>query len=133
MKKKLIAVVLCIVFTLSLFSMSVAAADWSYGGINFKNLDHTTFVNSWEDKGSVRVDGYLYNFTFGYNTWATDEDYVKEVYSENDHNKQYYGYIRNSIKDTAVTNTVTDTDKTGKADVEHTGDYVAIRVYAMTK
>lgn len=130
MKKKLIAVVLCVVFTLSLFSMSVAAESWVYEGKNFETLNHTTFENSWEDYGRVRINGYLYNFTFGFNKWATDEDFVKAVYSEKDHEKQYYGYIRNSNEETDVTNIVTGTYKTGKADVVHTGNYVAVRVYA---
>lgn len=130
MKKKVISILLSVVLILSLLSFSASAGDWSSKSKTFANLGHTSFSTRWTDRTTVTVGGYKYDFVYGYDVFATPEDYVKNVQAQSDNNTKYYAVIKNGDSITDMTNTATHTTATGKADVRHSGSNVTITVYA---
>lgn len=114
----------------SICSISVFAADYSSNYTTAYQKGHKDFSSSWKDYATLKVAGHYYDFTIGFDTFNTDEDYINDVYSQADNGKTYYGKIKNHSGTTAVTNKVSGKTKTGKADVTHTGKTVIYYVYA---
>lgn len=114
----------------SICSISVFAAEYSKGYTTAHKQGHDTFSASWKDYASLKVGGHYYDFTIGFDTLGTKEDYINDVHSQADNGKTYYGKIKNSEDITDVTTKASGTDKTGKADVKHTGTKVVYYVYA---
>ncbi len=122
---------LLIVLTVAFISpIFVSAGDYSHTSSTAKELGHTTFKSAWKDYGTFKIDGNYYDFTYGYDTVGTDEDYIKKVYAQKDYGTTYYGRVKNSDAVTDVTSVKSGTSKTGKADVVHARTSVRYSVYA---
>lgn len=115
---------------MTLCAVPVFAGEWISASTTASAQSHTSFNNAWKDYGCLRVDGKYYDFTYGYDTWWTNEDYINDVYAQKDNSKTYYGKVRNSQSATDVTNKKSGTAKTGKADIKHTGKSVTYYIYA---
>lgn len=127
--KFLIATIVVSILTLSSVIPSIAA-NYKHNNITAANAGHTTFSKAWKDYAVVKVDGKYYDCTIGYDTWCTKEDYIKNVYAQNNNGKTYYGKVKNSKGITDVTSRASGKSKTGKADVKHTGKKVTYYIYA---
>lgn len=114
----------------SICSISVFAADYSSNYTTAYQKGHEDFSSSWKDYATLKVAGHYYDFTIGFDTLGTKEDYINDVYSQADNGKTYYGRIKNHSGTTDVTNIVSGKTKTGKADVKHTGKRVIYYVHA---
>lgn len=79
--------------------------------------------NSFSDKWSAVWtfecgDTYTGSMTIGFDTWWTDEDFVKFFGTKNGN---HYAGVKNSSNTIEYTNTEVGGSSTGKADVKHTG------------
>lgn len=117
MKKK-ISILLVLVMLLS--AISLVANAYSEDGYAAADSGRT-FSRRWEDYETIKINGFTYEFTFGYDTIFYNEDYVQEV-SANKSGSKYYGKVVNGNGLTQVTNKVTGTTVTGNASVRHQGN-----------
>lgn len=125
-----LAISICLVF--SVCQIVAFAGSWENDSKTSAELGHTSFTKSWEDNGTLKVNGVYYDFTYGFNTFATDEDYIEYVHSQSPTTHLYYGKIKNSNGETAVTNTKTNEEKTNSAQVVHAGNGLTVYVYSRT-
>lgn len=128
--KKIFTTFIVACLLVSICSIPAFAAGYSSNYTTAHKQGHDTFSSSWKDYASLKVDGHYYDFTIGFDTFGTKEDYINDVHSQADNGKTYYGKIKNSADTTDVTTKASGTDKTGKADVKHTGTKVVYYVYA---
>lgn len=127
MFKRIISIIAAILCCTTIMSVSVAAA-YSSQGKTAAQLGHN-FSQKWRDYGSFTINSVSYNFTYGYDTFLINEDYIESVYAQKS-GTQYYGKVKNSNSATQVTNVVKGTTKTGNASVRHTGNAATYYVYA---
>lgn len=120
---------ICMVMACSITAFA-GTGTYTSKSITTSSSGHSGFSKSWKDYGVVKINDNYYDFTYGYNTTGTNEDYIKDVYAQDDYNTTYYGRVKNSKGITDVTSQKTGTKKTGKADVKHTGTTVTYSVYA---
>jgi|GEM_PF-3416980 len=111
-------------------TIPVFADKYKSNSTTAKDEGHSRFKKVWKDYVCLEVDGEYYEFTIGYDTWWVKEDYIKDVFAQEDNDKTYYGKVENSVGDKDTTNRKSDTSKTGKADIKHTGTDVTYYVYA---
>ncbi len=133
MKIKRIISSLCAVAIALTATCATASADgeYSYGYKTASGMGHSTFNKAWKDYGTVTINKKTYEFTFGFDTWCSNEDYIDAVYSQTK-GYTYYGKIVNYTGESDITNKKSDNKKTNKADIQHTGKYVRYYVYSRT-
>lgn len=126
-----LALVLIMCFTLSI----TAFADY-YGNYTTPTKLGKNFSNGKWDK---RTTVYIYHYTTkdllgectvtaGFDTFATDEDYVDDCWSAT--GIEHYASVRNSEGSSDRTGVARGGVNTGKADIKHTGSDVRYYTFA---
>ncbi len=130
LRKKVLTTVLAMSLMLTFCAVPAIAADYKAASTTASAQGHSYFKKAWKDYGCLKVGDKYYDFTYGYDTWITNEDYINDVYVQDKQSSTYYGKIENSDGITDVTNKKSDGKKTNKADVKHTSPTVTYYVYA---
>ena len=115
--------------TMSTFSAS--AATWTNASTTAKEQGKDSFKKKWSktitlDFPELEDVGEL-TMTIGYDTWCTNEDYVKNCWAPT--SWRHYGKVKNSNGSTESTKTTKGGFNSDKADVKHTGSTVTYYGY----
>jgi len=118
MTSKLKKVVATFTSAVMLTVSSVFAFPASATGTLTTNVDlgETSFSKKWSTIWTFDCGVYAGSMTVGYDTFATNEDYVT-LFGTKAGN--HYAGVKNSADDISYTNTAPKNTSTGKADVEH--------------
>lgn len=130
LKRRILSTILTMSVIMIMCAVPTVAASYKHSSTTASNEGHSSFSKAWKDYGSLKVGKNYYDFTYGYDTWASKEDYITAVYAQKNNSKTYYGKIMNSKGTTDVTDKQSGVSKTDKADVKHTGKTVTYYVYA---
>lgn len=125
--KKIIALVVCLC-CITTVGIVASAGEYAHMGRKASTLGHN-FSQKWKDYRTYTIEGISYDFTYGFDTFIINEDYIENVKAQAE-GSQYYGKVKNSNGATQVTNKVTGTDTTDTASVKHTGNTVVYYVFA---
>lgn len=128
MTKRIGSIVLICVFMLTILLVPVSASTYKSVGKTATTLGHT-FSRKWKDYGTYKVSGVYYDFTYGFDTYLIDEDYIEDVCAQTS-GTEYYGKVKGTDTATDVTSVVSNKAKTGTASVTHSGNTVTYYVYA---
>lgn len=109
-----------VTFTLAalLTASSVAVFPASAAGKLTTNVEQsqTSFKKKWDKPWTFDCGDGTGTMTIGYDTWCTNEDYVKDFRTECGN---HYAAVKNSINEISYTNTAEQNKYTGKTDIEH--------------
>lgn len=124
--KKLYVGLLC---TVMCVMSNISAMPANAGNISTTNVaqGQLNFSNSWSVMWTFQCGQYNATMEIGFDTWFQDEDYVDEFYTLAGNN--HYAAVRNADNKIEYTNIVSHGQFTGKADVNHTGNYVSYYAY----
>lgn len=132
MKKRMASALSAIIMCSSLIAALPANATYCNGSTTASALGKS-FKSKWSKAITIDIDvegdeTLEVSLTVGYDTWWTNEDYVKKCWAPT--GVKHYAKVKNSKGKTASTGTARGGVNTGKADVKHTGSSVTYYGYA---
>ncbi len=132
MKKKIILAIAC----MALFMLFSATPDVQAAShyTEWKKSSSSSFKKKWSDTKAWYIEneaGLYVSTTFGYDTFAVNEDYVTNCKGTLGH-KAYVCNSQGSSKNTGwyKGSTSANGNPSSKADIKHTGVSVVYRLYA---